>query len=100
MRRLFLISSFLTLFAIGSSAQWKRQVIKSKRTGHPRLIPRMCCPNILRPIMERSDWKNLNGLWNYAVINKGEHLPAEFEGQILVPFAIESSLIRSWKKNQ
>ena len=42
--------------------------------------------------MERSDWKNLNGLWNYAVINKGEHLPAEFEGQILVPFAIESSL--------
>ena len=23
MRRLFLISSFLTLFAIGSSAQWK-----------------------------------------------------------------------------
>lgn len=42
--------------------------------------------------MERSEWKNLNGLWNYAVIDKGAALPQNFEGEILVPFAIESSL--------
>lgn len=36
--------------------------------------------------------ENLNGLWNYAVIDKGAALPQNFEGEILVPFAIESSL--------
>lgn len=92
MRRLFLISSFLTLFAIGSSAQWKPAGDKIKTDWASQINPANVLPEYPRPIMERSDWKNLNGLWNYAVINKGEHLPAEFEGQILVPFAIESSL--------
>lgn len=92
MRRLFLISSFLTLFAIGSSAQWKPTGDKIKTDWASRIDPANVLPEYPRPIMERSDWKNLNGLWNYAVISKGEHLPAEFEGQILVPFAIESSL--------
>lgn len=92
MRRFFLISSFLTLFAIGSSAQWKPAGDKIKTDWASQINPANVLPEYPRPIMERSDWKNLNGLWNYAVINKGEHLPAEFEGQILVPFAIESSL--------
>lgn len=42
--------------------------------------------------MQRNDWKNLNGLWDYAIIDKGGHIPADFEGKILVPFAVESSL--------
>lgn len=92
MRRFFLISSFLALFAIGSSAQWKPAGDKIKTDWASQINPANVLPEYPRPIMERSDWKNLNGLWNYAVINKGEHLPAEFEGQILVPFAIESSL--------
>lgn len=45
-----------------------------------------------RPIMERDDWKNLNGLWNYAVTVKNAVEPVRFDGEILVPFAIESSL--------
>ncbi len=35
---------------------------------------------------------NLNGLWNYAVVPLGTTSPSAYEGQILVPFAIESSL--------
>ena len=42
--------------------------------------------------MQRNDWKNLNGLWDYAIIDKGGRIPTDFEGQILVPFAVESSL--------
>ena len=79
MRRFFLISSFLTLFAIGSSAQWKPAGDKIKTDWASQINPANVLPEYPRPIMERSDWKNLNGLWNYAVINKGEHLPAEFE---------------------
>jgi hypothetical protein len=37
--------------------------------------------------MEKFKW-----FMNYAIINKGESLPIKFEGEILVPFAIESSL--------
>ena len=42
--------------------------------------------------MERTEWKNLNGLWDYAVLPIGENEPAKVDGKILVPFAIESSL--------
>ena len=95
MRRFFLISSFLTLFAIGSSAQWKPAGDKIKTDWASQINPANVLPEYPRPIMERSDWKNLNGLWNYAVINKGEHLPAD-----TCSFCHRILLVRSWKKNQ
>ena len=42
--------------------------------------------------MERTEWKNLNGLWDYAIIEKGKHSPSVFDVKILVPFAVESYL--------
>jgi beta-galactosidase/beta-glucuronidase len=45
-----------------------------------------------RPIMERNQWKNLNGLWSYAIRPVGENTPTAFDGEILVPFAVESAL--------
>ena len=31
-------------------------------------------------------------VWDYAIIEKGKHTPSVFDGKILVPFAVESSL--------
>ena len=45
-----------------------------------------------RPIMERPDWENLNGLWQYAILEKDVPSPAEYQGDILVPFCAESAL--------
>lgn len=45
-----------------------------------------------RPMMQRAQWENLNGLWEYAVVSATAPAPAEYQGEILVPFCIESSL--------
>lgn len=45
-----------------------------------------------RPIMERPDWQNLNGQWNYAITAADSGIPGQYEGEIMVPFAVESDL--------
>ena len=45
-----------------------------------------------RPQFERREWMNLNGLWDYAVLDKKIATPQKFQGKILVPFAVESAL--------
>ncbi|WP_210417964.1 glycoside hydrolase family 2 protein [Bythopirellula goksoeyrii] len=45
-----------------------------------------------RPQMVRSDWTNLNGLWDYAIRPRNGEKPSEWDGEILVPFAVESAL--------
>jgi len=45
-----------------------------------------------RPQLVRANWQDLNGLWNYAIIPKNSLQPTNFDGQILVPFPIESGL--------
>src|SRR5439155_15365126 len=49
-------------------------------------------PEYPRPQMVRKEWANLNGLWQYAVRPKASTKPDQWDGQILVPFPIESAL--------
>ena len=78
---------------IGSaSAQWKPVGDKIKTEWAEKLDPRNVLPEYPRPGMERADWQNLNGEWEYAIAPKGAAEPERFDGKILVPFAVESSL--------
>src|SRR5262245_30748121 len=45
-----------------------------------------------RPQLVRPDWQNLNGLWEYAITDKGAAKPEKWDGQVLVPFCVESAL--------
>lgn len=54
--------------------------------------PKMPLPEYPRPQMTRGEWQNLNGLWNYAVVNDASQEPAKWDGKILVPYPIESAL--------
>ncbi len=49
-------------------------------------------PEYPRPQMVRDNWQNLNGLWDYAISDVHSAKPSEWQGSILVPFAIESAL--------
>jgi len=49
-------------------------------------------PEYPRPQMARRKWANLNGLWEYAIQPKDQPQPKKFDGQILVPFPVESAL--------
>ena len=51
-----------------------------------------------RPQLVRSEWKNLNGLWQYAILEKTKEKPENFQGEILVPFPVESALSGVKKK--
>lgn len=44
-----------------------------------------------RPGMVRENWQCLNGLWDYAFVQKEER-PVTFEGKILVPFSPETHM--------
>lgn len=48
-------------------------------------------PEYPRPHMERENWQNLNGSWDYAIVEKGAK-PTVFGGKILVPYPVESYL--------
>lgn len=45
-----------------------------------------------RPQFERAQWKNLNGLWDYAILKTHQIQPKRYQGKILVPFSFESAL--------
>jgi hypothetical protein len=49
-------------------------------------------PEYPRPQLVRKDWLNLNGLWDYAITVKDAPKPEKWDGQILVPFCVESAL--------
>ena len=80
---------FLTTTAF---AQWAPAGDKMKTDWAEKIDINNVLPEYPRPIMERADWQSLNGLWDYAILPVGQAEPNNFDGKILVPFAVESSL--------
>lgn len=83
---LFLLAGF------SLQAQWQPAGDQLKTRWASEIDVNNVLPEYPRPIMERGEWQNLNGLWEYAILPVGNAKPTSFDGNILVPFAVESSL--------
>lgn len=72
---------------------WKPVPGRIQTSWGEKIDPKNTLPDYPRPQMVRANWKNLNGLWSYAITPKTQETkPAAMDGLILVPFSVESSL--------
>ena len=99
-----ILTLILLTAAIGVHAQsWRPAGDRLKSAWAEKVNPATPLPEYPRPIMTRNEWQNLNGLWNYALADENDLCPNEYDGQILVPYPLESSLSgvqRKMRRNQ
>ncbi len=102
----------LSVLTHAAAADWKPAPSPLMTRWGQAVTPDNAWREYPRPQMVRAEWQSLNGLWDYAVVGKaGEWtspnvenaafdplnqtppaVPTEWNGKILVPFAIESAL--------
>ena len=84
---------FALLFTTTLQAQsWKPVGEKIMSSWAEKVNPDNVWQEYPRPQFERSQWKNLNGLWDYAILKANQIQPKRYQGKILVPFSFESPL--------
>ena len=87
-----ILMTLALLSTLCAAAQYAPAGDRIKTRWASQVGPDNALPEYPRPLMTRQAWQNLNGLWNYAITPKAGQQPVGFDGQILVPFCIESSL--------
>jgi beta-galactosidase/beta-glucuronidase len=95
MKKLLSVLLVMALYPGINHAQvsgWKIAGNKITTTWSANVNPLNPLPEYPRPQMVRTEWKSLNGLWDYAITPANENIPKTFQGKILVPFAVESAL--------
>ncbi|RFM34672.1 glycoside hydrolase family 2 protein [Chitinophaga silvisoli] len=94
MKSLFSTVAFSALFAIHADAQdvYKMQPVAIQTRWAKEVSPTNALKEYPRPQLVRAQWQNLNGLWSYAITAKDAAMPGTWDGQILVPYPLESAL--------
>ena len=92
-KTLLLFGLFCMLYADShSQSSWKMQPVAIQTRWAKQVSPADVLREYPRPQMVREQWINLNGLWQYAITDKAAKQPSSFDGEILVPFPVESAL--------
>ncbi|MEE4116913.1 MAG: FN3 associated domain-containing protein [Marinilabiliaceae bacterium] len=96
MNKLIIILPVLLTLALNSckvnqSADWSPADAPLLTQWAEDINPELPWDKYPRPGMERAEWLNLNGLWDFAISNKDEE-PQSWNSRILVPYPVESAL--------
>jgi hypothetical protein len=95
MKKLRLLPVFLAIaFFCNAQQTWKIVPGHITTQWANDVNPANTLPDYPRPQMQRNEWQNLNGLWQYAILPVADtlNIPSSSQGNILVPFAVESAL--------
>lgn len=71
---------------------WQPATLKLPTRWSSEVSPQNALKEYPRPQMMRQQWRNLNGLWDYAITDTASGVPRRYNGQILVPYPLESAL--------
>ena len=79
-----ILTTVAALSVLCTFAQWKPVGDKIKTPWAEKVDPANVLPEYPRPQMVRSQWVNLNGLWDYA-ITASDACPGAWDGQDVIP---------------
>jgi len=89
----YFLAGFMLCSFVLQAQTWKPVGGHIQTTWGEQLDPKNPLPEYPRPQMVRPNWKNLNGIWQYAITPVAQDIiPQTMDGAILVPFAVESAL--------
>lgn len=91
-RQAQLALAVLLVLGVAGSALAQAPPTKLRTKWAADVTPTRVLPEYPRPEMARPAWQNLNGLWDYAILDAAAAKPETFAGKILVPFAVQSQL--------
>jgi hypothetical protein len=88
---IFFLNAFTSLHA-GEPATWQAAKAPLMTRWAKEVSPTNALPEYPRPQLVRTEWFNLNGLWDYAIASDSISNLPPFTGKIMVPFPLESAL--------
>ena len=82
------------IFSAAEAAERWKPIPAPIRTQWYETINSDSCPlpEYPRPQLERNNWTNLNGIWEFALAKRDDPMPTRFRYRIMVPFPVESAL--------
>lgn len=82
----------MLMISCSRSTEWQPAGDTIRTRWAADIRPDNVLPDYPRMQLQRKEWQHLNGLWDYAIVPQTAEQPSAYDGKILVPFALESSL--------